>query len=512
MAKNKIIETESSIDALELVRKNYKEYSSYVSQGRAYCCVTDGLKSSYRRALYGIYENKSNKIVKVAELAAHALPYHPHPSSVAGVIIQMGENGNKLKMFDTQGNWGDSSRNIEASAERYIGGKLSLLAQHLLLDSVEYANFVKGEIEKDEPEALPVLLPLCFINGLTGIPTGLPALNIPTIDIMGMLDYYIDILSHKDFNYVPKKLPDPNLEIDILSPRSDWETILEVGKGSIKLAPRMSIKGNVITITALPNGKGIEHIRKIIDKEILQDKLDLRDETAEKICYVVEKVPKKQCDMDDIYERLYTKLQANVSYNMAFYDADKIYVPCSFNKVVRSNIEYLIDVHQRRLADELLKAQSHLTVLMIIEGLKKRNLVKSLFDLSYDDAVAFLMKHFKCTDNDATKVLQKPISYLTREHQKEIEDLEALIESLKTSQQNIYDYLLDKYKAIKKELSAVVKNKFADTIFINEKPKRKKTVTTRKSSKSINMNTTKIEKVSKQKSLKSATKTKKKKL
>lgn len=471
-------ENESIIDALELVRKNYKEYSTYVAGGRAYPNLKDSLKSSYRRALYGVYENKTSKIIKVAELAAHALPYHPHPSSVSGVIIQMGEAGNKLKMFDTQGNWGDSTRGVEASAERYIGGKLSVLAEHLLLDSVEYSNFVKGEIEKDEPEALPVLLPLCFINGLTGIPTGLPALNIPTLDIMDMIDYYVDILSHKDIDYAPSKLPMPNLEIDILSMKSEWENILLTGKGSIRLAPRMTIKNNVITITALPAGKNIEHIRKIIDKEIIQDKVDIRDETAEKICYVVEKVPKKQCDMQEIYDRLYNKLQASVSYNMAFYDADKIYVPCSFNKVVRSNIQYLIETHQRRLEAELIQAKSRLTVLMIIEGLKKRNLVKSLFELDYAGAVAFLVKHFKCTENDASKVLQKPISYLTKEHGKEIEELEAEIESLQNNQANIYDYLIEKYKLIKKEIAAVIKGKFASTEFINEKPKTRRTTKT----------------------------------
>ena len=462
-------ENESVIDALELVRKNYKEYSTYVAGGRAYPNLKDSLKSSYRRALYGIYENKTSKIIKVAELAAHALPYHPHPSSVSGVIIQMGEAGNKLKMFDTQGNWGDSTRGVEASAERYIGGKLSALAEHLLLDSVEYANFVKGEIEKDEPEALPVLLPLCFINGLTGIPTGLPALNIPTLDINGMIDYYIEILNHKDVEYIPSKLPMPNLEIDILSSKSEWENVLSTGKGSIRLAPRMTIKNNVITITALPAGKNIEHIRKIIDKEIIQDKVDIRDETAEKICFVVEKVPKKQCDMQEIYDRLYNKLQASVSYNMAFYDAEKIYVPCSFNKVVRSNIQYLIETHQKRLANELIQANSRLTVLMIIEGLKKRNLVKSLFELDYAGAVAFLVKYFKCTENDASKVLQKPISYLTKEHGKEIEELEAEIENLKNNQANIYDYLIEKYKAIKKEIGSVIKGKFEPTVFVSEK-------------------------------------------
>ena len=110
----------------------------------------------------------------------------------------------------------------------------------------------------------------------------------------------------------------------------------------------------------------------------------------------------------------------------------------------------MIETHQRRLANELIQANSRLTVLMIIEGLKKRNLVKSLFELDYDGAVAFLVKHFKCTENDASKVLQKPISYLTKEHGKEIEELEAEIENLKNNQANIYDYLIEKYKNVKK--------------------------------------------------------------
>jgi DNA gyrase/topoisomerase IV subunit A len=94
--------------------------------------------------------------------------------------------------MDTQGNWGDSSRGIEASAERYIEGKLSTLAEHLFCDSIEYAEMVPGEIDKDEPKALPALLPLCFINGSSGIPSGLPTLNIPTLDLVGMIDYYLE--------------------------------------------------------------------------------------------------------------------------------------------------------------------------------------------------------------------------------------------------------------------------------------------------------------------------------
>ena len=455
-----------TIDALELVKKNYSEYSVYVSQGRAYPSLLDGLKTSYRRALYGMHENRSNKIVKVAELAAHALPYHPHPTSVAGVIIQMGESGNKLKMMDTQGNWGDSSKGIEASAERYIGGKLSQLAEDLLLDSVEYANFIKGEIDKDEPEALPALLPYCFINGMSGIPSGLPTLNIPTLDIIGMIDYYLEILENKDLTYKPKKYPKPNLEIDIISPKVDWENILETGKGALRTAPVMSIEGNVITITGLPAGKTVDHVHKIIDKEILLDKIDLRDESAEDLCIIVEKVIHKQCDMKEIYKRLYTKLQSNSTFNMAFYDKDKIYVPCSFNKVVRSNLQYVIDTHKNRIAKEIYDLEDKLAVLEIIETIKLKNYTKKFIELDYEGAIEFLCCTFKCSRVQASKVLQKPISYLTKEHAQEIIDLENAIAELKNDQSDIFEFLAKKYKDLRKKINAATKNKFKPTKFV----------------------------------------------
>ena len=355
-------------DALELARENYSSYGRYIAMGRSYPQIYDGCKSSYRRAIYGMWQNKSSKMYKVAELAAHALPYHPHPTSVAGVIIQLGENGNKLKLMDTQGNWGDSSRHIEASAERYISGRLSNLAEHLLCDALEYVEMVPGEINKDEPKALPALLPLCFINGSSGIPSGLPTLNIPTLDLVGMIDYYLEVLSNKDLDFKPKKYPKPNLEIDILSTIDEWNSVMETGKGSIRTAPRMTIDANnVITITGLPKTKNADHIRKIIEKEILLDKIDLRDESAEQIKFVIEKVPHKQCDMKEIFKRLYTKLQSSETYNMAFFDEEKIYVPCSFHKVVKSNLQFLIDTHQNRITKQLEQLKIKLRVLEVIE-------------------------------------------------------------------------------------------------------------------------------------------------
>lgn len=459
---NQIIEK----DATELAKENYREYGLYVAQGRAYPQLIDGSKSVYKRVIYGMWQRDTGKIVKVSDLAAQALPYHPHPTSISGVIVQLGDGGNKLKLMDTQGNWGDSSKKIEASADRYIGGKISALAKKLFCEAIEYCPTIKGEIDRDEPEALPAYLPLCFINGSSGIPSGLPTLNIPTLDIIGMIDYYIDVLTHKDLEYKPKKFPKPNLEINIHSSIDDWNHILETGKGSLKTGPIMSMENNVITITGLPASKNVDHVRKIIEKEILLDKLDLRDETTRELCIVIEKVPYKQVDMKEIYKRLYTKLQSSETYNMAFFDKDKIYVPCGFDKVVKANIGYLIKTHNNRITIQLQQLRDKLEVLQVIEKMKKTNFVKQLAEMDYDAAVQYIVNNYSCSDNCATKVLQKPISYLTKEHHQEIVDLETDIKNLETDKNDIYEFLLKRYKDLRTELNKLLKNKFKPTTFV----------------------------------------------
>lgn len=440
-------------DALELAQENYKEYSIYVAQGRAYPNLKDGAKSVYKRAIYGMWKDAPRTKVKVAELAAYALPYHPHPTSISGVIVSLGENGNKLKFLDTQGNFGDSSKGVQASADRYIEGRLSDLAINLVCDGVEYCSTVVGELDYQEPEALPTLLPLCFINGQSGIPAGLPKLNIPSLDIIGMFDYYLDVLKHKDLNYVPKKLPIPNVGVPILSSKNDWESVLKTGKGTIRLAPDMEIdKNGTITIKALPGSKSTEHVRKIIEKEILLDKVDLRDESTYDTYIVIEKVFKKQCDMQELYDRLYKKLQASETYNLAFFDQNHIYVPCSFDLVVKSNLNYLIETHTNRLIHQISDNREKLEVLQIIEKLKKTNNWKSIFDLTYDDACTFLVKTFTCSMNVAQAVLRKPISYLTKEHHQEIIDLQNIITDLENDQSDIFEMLTKKYKSMKQRV------------------------------------------------------------
>lgn len=328
-------------------------------------------------------------------------------------------------------------------------------------------KFVKGEIDKDEHELLPALIPFCFINGLTGIPSGLPTLNIPTMDMDSLFDYYIDILSHKDVNYQPKKLPLPNFELDILSSKKDWENLLKTGKGTIKVSPVMSIdKNGIITIISLPGSKNIETVQKIIEPEYLSEKVDIRDESTDKIHIVIEKVPRKQCNMQKLYERLYKKLQSSDNYNMAFFDEEKIYVPCSFNKVVRANLQHVIETHKNRIAKQSDDLKIKLRVLEVIDELKVSNNIKKIAELSSDEAVEFIATKYKVDKNIASKVFQKPLSYLTKEHSQELEDLRKNIAELENDDKDIYEFLLKKYKKLKAEIGKINNGRFLETKFI----------------------------------------------
>lgn len=446
-------------DALELASENYREYSLYISRGRSYPGIVDGAKSVQKRIIYSLYKKAPRSIIKVAEAAGYCLDMHPHPTAVPEVIVSLGDNGNKFNFLDKQGNFGHRAKNIEASAPRYIGCRLSDLAIEMTCDGIEYCPTMTGELDKPEPVALPTLLPLCFLNSMSGIPAGLPKLNIPSLDIEGMFDYYLDILKHKDLNYVPKKLPIPNVGVPILSSKKDWEEVLKSGKGTIRLAPEMTIdKDGIITITAMPSSKTAEHVRKIIEKEILLDKVDMRDESTYDTRIVIEKVFKKQCDMQELFDRLYKKLQTTETYNLAFFDQDHIYVPCSFDLVVKSNLSYLIETHTNRLVHQIKDNQEKLEVLQIIEKLKKTNNWKAIFNLSYEEACTYLQNTFDCSVEASQAVLRKPISYLTKEHQQEITDLQRIIADLENDQSDIFEMLSKKYKTIKqkvlKELSS----------------------------------------------------------
>ena len=135
---------------------------------------------------------------------------------------------------------------------------------------------------------------------------------------------------------------------------------------------------------------------------------------------------------------------------MAFFDNDKIYVPCGFHTVVKANLSYVIETHKSRISHQLDDLRLKLRVLEIIEELKRTNQIKQLIDLSNDEAILYIAQRYQTTKDIASKVLQKPISYLTKEHLQELLDLQESIRALEEDDRDIFEFLIKKYKDLRK--------------------------------------------------------------
>ena len=178
---------------------------------------------------------------------------------------------------------------------------------------------------------------------------------------------------------------------------------MKTGKGTLRLAPIMMWEDGSIVITELPGSKNTDSVYKILEKEFTSDKLDIRDESTSITRIVIEKVPYKQVDMEEVYSRLYNKLQVNEICNMAFFDQNHIYVPCSFDKVVKANLQYLINTHQNRIAHQLEDLRLKLEVLEVIEKIKSSGSVKELVDFDTTGAIEYISVNYNTTKDISSK-------------------------------------------------------------------------------------------------------------
>ena len=152
---------------------------------------------------------------------------------------------------------------------------------------------------------------------------------------------------------------------------------------------------------------------------------------------------------------------------MAFFDENYIYDDeANFELVVKKNLGYLIETHHNRISKQLEDLNRKLSVLLVIEKIKSDNLVKEIVKLDYESTISLLIEKYKIDNDIATKVLQKPMSYLTKEHLSEIEKIKENIKELETDKSDIYEFLIKKYNELKKELNKVLKDKFIETKFI----------------------------------------------
>lgn len=446
-------------DATDIAKQNYVEYSKYVIKTRCYPNIRDGCKAVHRRSIYASYKHLPRHLVKSTNAIGEIVKYHPHPSSIYETLVGMASKYNcAFPVFDTKGNFGDSVN--PPAAERYTELMISDIALQIFCSFADYTDMILGETDVNEPESLATLLPLCFLQGSYGIPTGMSVVNIPPLNPIDLVKYYIDVLEHGDTSYKSNVVVKPNVgNVLMANSKKEWLSVLNSGEGTVKYLPVYEISKDkrIITIYGLPKGKSFSDVMNLFATEFEKEQIDIRDETTDECRYTIEILPYQRVNMKSICDRIDKKLSQNVKYKFIFSDGENA-VYASFADVIKINLDYLIKCCNKKLNAELCSINNKLSVLNVIEQLKGNN-VKKLFTMSEAEAVEYISKTYKVSTDVGKMVMSKPMSYLTREHQKEIDNLNAQVEYVKNAMSDIYNYLILLYK----DVLSVIRKKYNKT-------------------------------------------------
>lgn len=230
--------------------------------------ITDGLKPSQRKILFGALKRKLDKDeIKVAQLAAYISEhtgYHHGEASLQGAIINMAQDycgSNNLNLLRPNGNFG--SRRLggkDAASSRYIFTQLNELTRHLFITKdepiLEY-NEEEGDIV--EPKVYYPIIPMVIVNGTEGIGTGFST-NIPPYNPLNIIKNIREYLSGKTVDKLDELTPWFRGFVGKIEKENE-NTYITIGIAT-------TINENMVRITELPIGVWTENYLEFLENQV----------------------------------------------------------------------------------------------------------------------------------------------------------------------------------------------------------------------------------------------------
>ena len=188
----------SKVPITDFINKEFIHYSNY-DNIRSISSLCDGLKPCQRKVLFCAFEKRNLKNeIKVAQFGAavaETTGYHHGEVSLFGTIINMAQNfigTNNINLLVPVGQFGSRFMNGHDNASpRYIFTKLSEIT-NLIYNPIDTKLLTKLKDDDGasiEPEWYVPVIPICLVNGTSGIgtgfSTGLPPFN--PVDIINNL-------------------------------------------------------------------------------------------------------------------------------------------------------------------------------------------------------------------------------------------------------------------------------------------------------------------------------------
>ncbi len=435
----------------------FLDYASYVILERAVPAIEDGFKPVQRRIMHALKELDDGRYNKVANVVGHTMQYHPHgDASISDAMVQMGQ---KDLLIDTQGNWGNILTGDSAAASRYIEARLSKFALEVVYSPKVTEWQMSYDGRKKEPVNLPVKFPMLLAQGAEGIAVGLSTKILPH-NFNELIEASVAYLNNRSFTLVPD-FPTGGL-IDI----ENYNNGLRGGR--IRVRAKIDIQDkNTLVVREIPFGTNtsslIESILKANEKGKIKIK-KIEDNTAENVEILIH-LP-SGISPDKTLDALY-----------AFTGCEQSIAPLAC--VIEDNKPAFIDVKTilKRSTDstvELLKAELNIQLQELEEQWHFASLERIFIENriyrdieeeeTWEGVLAAISKglapHVKklkraITEQDIEKLTEIRIKRISKfdidKAAAFIESLEGEILEVKNHLDNIVDYAIQYFKALKKK-------------------------------------------------------------
>jgi topoisomerase IV subunit A len=428
------------------VDTSFLEYASYVIRDRAIPNLEDGLKPVQRRIMWALREKDDGRFIKVANIAGHAMQYHPHGNvSIEDALVVL---TNKRYLIEGQGNYGNIYTGDVAAASRYIECRLTPLAREELFND-ELTEFVSSyDGRNKEPVTLPSKLPLLLMLGTEGIAVGLSCKILPH-NFPELLQAQIAILKKQPF----KCLPD--FQTGGLMDARDYQD----GKGTIKVRAKIKVKDDsTIAIKEIPPGTTTDSLISSIEDAARKGKIKIKsinDFTSEDV--EIEVRAPAGVSAEQLVDALYAFTDCEVSISSRLIVIrDNRPVEMTVSEVLHANTEQLVDLLKRELELKLGKLNDELHFRTLERIFIEERIYKKIEQCRTNEAVIQAVydgfKPFKAelireiTDPDIDRLLQVRIRRISlfdiNKHREEMEKTKAEIAETQKSLKNLTKYVI----------------------------------------------------------------------
>lgn len=440
--------------------KGYLSYAQEILVNRAFPDLYDGLKPVQRFILYVLHNQKNKGYNKSNPVKAEVLRYHPHgDASVYEAMARMTDNNGTfmIPLIDGQGNFGTYFSKKSPAADRYTEVKEISYAEEFfsMLNGVPYDKTEDGRL--DYPRVLPLTFPMVLANESNGMGVGfatrIPSFNLT--DLAGLIEEYLTTGKMETII-----APDFSSKGYIVNNQAEFDKIMHVGKGRLKLRSRVEIEGKEIIVRELPYGVTVEKLAsEISDLEIpnlmYADNMSGRANGLE---FVI--TCRSAATVDQVLLELYkrTSLQCNYTSNMVFIEKGKP-VQTGVYGVIERWVDWRKGVIQLEANTGLMSLNAKLAnveaFLRLLQDAPLRDkVVHTVTKVSVEEARKLLISSLKIADSVATWILNRRLSQFNSSTTKYQAQYDKLIEE-KGVLEDIFNY---PEKVIMQDMTRIKRN------------------------------------------------------